>query len=294
MFTIDSKGTILLLNDAAVELFGYEYSELLGEPISLICGGEHAAKHDQYMKNYLQTGVTQIMGKKREVPARKKCGTEFPVELGIKEIKTEDDGIIFAAFIKDLSMQKEQERQLRYRERITQAAVDSSFDPMISINESGIIVSCNKAALNLFGYEREKFLGANISIICGDGHSKHHDEYIQRYLKTGQKKIIGRKRPTKARRADGTEFDIELGVQEVIDEATGERMFCGYVRDCTAQKLQQERMMRHESSIQDNFFGPAKGMHTPISRGKSNGSSTGDKSTGRMPKRLLHHANTTM
>ena len=37
----------LLLNDAAVELFGYDYNELLGENISLICGGEHAAKHDQ-------------------------------------------------------------------------------------------------------------------------------------------------------------------------------------------------------------------------------------------------------
>ena len=238
------------------------------------------------------------MEKKREVPARKKDGTEFPVELGIKEIKTEDDGIIFAGFIKDLSHQKEQERQLRYRERVTQAAVDSSFDPMISINESGIIVSCNKAAINLFGYPRESFVGANISLICGDGHSKHHDEYIQRYLKTGHKKIIGRKRPTKAKRVDGTEFDIELGVQEVIDEATGQRLFCGYIRDMTAQKLQKARMMKHESSIQDDFFGPSasstKVMKTPISRGESNASSTDGKGSGRMPKRLLHHANTTM
>ena len=53
----------LLLNDAAVELFGYDYNELLGENISLICGGEHAAKHDQYMKNYLRTNVTKIMGR---------------------------------------------------------------------------------------------------------------------------------------------------------------------------------------------------------------------------------------
>lgn len=238
------------------------------------------------------------MGKKREVPARKKDGTEFPVELGIKEIKTEDDGVIFAGFIKDLSRQKEQERQLRYRERVTQAAVDSSFDPMISIDENGTIVACNKAAINLFGYPRESFLGANISMICGDVHDKHHDEYLQRYLKTGQKLIIGRKRPTKARRADGTEFDIELGVQEVIDEATGQRLFCGYIRDMTAQKLQKARMMKHESSIQDDFFGPsaasARGMKTPISRGVSDASSTDGKGSGRMPKRLLHHANTTM
>ena len=53
MFTIDSKGTILLLNDAAIDLFGYDYNELLGEPISTICGGDHAAKHQQYIGNYV-------------------------------------------------------------------------------------------------------------------------------------------------------------------------------------------------------------------------------------------------
>ena len=53
MFTIDSKGTILLLNDAAIDLFGYGYNELLGEPISTICGGDHAAKHQQYIENYV-------------------------------------------------------------------------------------------------------------------------------------------------------------------------------------------------------------------------------------------------
>lgn len=273
-------------------------SQLMGENISIICGGNHASKHTGYIAKYMQTGVTKIMGKKREVPARKKDGTEFPVELGIKEIKTESDGIVFSAFIKDLSLQKEQERQIRLRECITQAAVDSSFDPMIQIDDHGIIVSVNKAAIALFGWSREEFIGGNISMICGEGHGPHHDEYLARYLQTGKKKIIGRKRPTKGKRKDGTEFDIELGVREVHDEATGRRYFCGYIRDMTSRKQFQKRMMSRESSIQDEFFGPAAkaGSKTPVSRGDSNTSDTtpGGRPTRRKPNRILHHANTTM
>ena len=274
--------------------------QLMGENISTICGGTHAAKHGSYIAKYLQTGVTKIMGKKRNVPARKKDGTEFPVELGIKEIKTED-GVVFSAFIKDLTQQKEQERQIRLRECITQAAVDSSFDPMIQIDDHGIIVSVNKAAVALFGWSREEFIGSNISMICGDGHGAHHDAYLARYLETGQKRIIGRKRPTKARRKDGKEFDIELGVQEVHDEATGRRYFCGYIRDMTSHKMQQKKMLRHESSIQDEFFGPGSGCRkTPLSLSpRASDVGNGDTSTPggrprRKPNRILHHANTTM
>lgn len=272
----------------------------MGENISIICGGNHAEKHNSYIAKYLETGVTKIIGKKREVPARKKDGTEFPVELGLKEIKTESEGVIFSAFLKDLTQQKEHERQIRLRECITQAAVDSSFDPMIQIDDHGIIVSVNKAAIALFGWTREEFIGNNISMICGDGHGAHHDAYLARYIQTGQKRIIGRKRPTKAKRKDGKEFDIELGVQEVHDEATGRRYFCGYIRDTTTRKLQQKKMMRHESSVQEELFGPGKsGKKTPLSVSRSGSDvSDGDTSPGgrprRKPNRILHHANTTI
>ena len=66
MFTIDSKGTILLLNDAAIDLFGYDYNELLGEPISKICGGDHAAKHQQYIENYVSNAAAEERSIRRQ------------------------------------------------------------------------------------------------------------------------------------------------------------------------------------------------------------------------------------
>ena len=80
-----------------------------------------------------------------------------------------------------------------------------------------------------------------------------HDTYLQRYLRTGKKRIIGKKRPLIARRKDGSEFDIELGVSEVKTSG-GESMFCGYVRDRTQEILDKQHLRRKEAVIQGEFF----------------------------------------
>ena len=71
MFEVDEVGTILLANEAATRLFGYTKAEFLNKNISLICGGDHAAKHKGYMQRYLDTGIKHVIGKQRQVLARK-------------------------------------------------------------------------------------------------------------------------------------------------------------------------------------------------------------------------------
>ena len=125
---------------------------------------------------------------------------------------------------------------------------------MIQVNEKGQILMVNNAAVHLFGYTREEFLGQNISMICGGDHAAQHDGYIQRYLQTGEKKVIGRKRSVQAKRKDGTEFDIELALQEVIVD-DGTRVVCGYIRDITQQRLQQRALRRKDQELKGKFFG---------------------------------------
>lgn len=305
MFSIDEHGTILMVNAVACELFQYSRDEFVGHNIKMICGGGHAEHHDQYLENYLKTGVSKIMGKKREVPARKSDGSEFPVELGIKEIHVDEAGDkrFFCAFIKDLTEQKKHEKELKLQASVTQAVVNSSFDPMFEIDERGIIRMVNQSAVAMFGYSEEEFIGSNVSMICGEGHAAKHDQYMQRYLKTGEKHIIGRKRPTVAKRKDGSEFEVELGVQEAISD-TGERFFCGYMRDLTRQKMDSRRMRQQDRLIQTGFFGDksphASAPSSPrspssrhsLDRKGSNASEEGGKRRSR-PNRPLHHAHTT-
>uniref|UniRef100_A0A6V2GX42 PAS domain-containing protein n=1 Tax=Ditylum brightwellii TaxID=49249 RepID=A0A6V2GX42_9STRA len=255
--TIDCSGIICTANDATMALFGYSEGELVGHNISMLCGGSHAVNHDRYMRSYMETGVQKIIGIKREVQARKKSGVEFPCELGIQEITDASSGKrYFSGFIKDLTLIKQHEEEIKQRQALAQGMINASFDPMLEIDEAGIIKIVNDAACNMFGYTREEFIGSNVSMICGGGHAERHAAYMERYLQTGIRRIIGMKRQVKARRKDGSEFDMELGVQEVI-LSEGKRAFCGFIRDLTAQKSDKQKLRKQQQLIHGNFFGAA-------------------------------------
>mmetsp|Transcript_10934 Transcript_10934/g.20192 ORF Transcript_10934/g.20192 Transcript_10934/m.20192 type:complete len:390 (+) Transcript_10934:160-1329(+) len=257
--TIDCSGTICTVNDACTELFGYSEKEMVGQNISLICGGGHAENHSRYIQHYLETGEKKIIGIKREALGKKRCGTEFPCELGIQEISDVSSGKrYFSGFIRDLTLIKKQEAELEERQILMQGMINASFDPMVEIDEAGIIKLVNDATCNLFCYKKEELLGSNISLLCGDGHAEKHAEYMKKYIDTGVKHIIGRKRQVKAKRKDGTEVEIELGVQEVV-LGSGKKSFCGYMRDLTQQKADKRALRKTQQLMHGKFFGLSSG-----------------------------------
>ena len=255
VFTIDETGQICTVNKAGTELFGYTEDEMVGNNISMICGGGHAVNHNQYLTNYMETGIKKIIGKKREVLAKKKDGSEFPCELGIKEFNDANSGKrYFCGFIKDLTFLKEHEAELQERRALAEGMINASFEPMLEIDEVGIIKLVNEAACSLFGYSHDEFIGSNISIICGDGHAEKHASYLRRYLNTGEKHVIGKKRQVKARRKDGSEIEVELGVKEAV-LSNGRKAFCGFIRDLTQQKKDKRALQKQAQLIHGRFFG---------------------------------------
>jgi PAS domain S-box-containing protein len=96
--------------------------------------------------------------------------------------------------------------------------MDHAFDPVVTTDENGIIRTANKAAYDLFGYDLNttELTSQNVAILCGDGHSKHHQDYIQKYNETGVKKIVGTRREVTGLKKDGTEFPCELGSKFTI------------------------------------------------------------------------------
>lgn len=225
IFQINEEGVIQMINEAATKAFGYTREEFIGANISMICGGEHGKKHDGYLKRYLQTGETRAMGKKRELPARRKDGSEFPIELGLVQIFNDTtQERMFVGFLRDLT-------EIKKRERLSSGIIQAAFDPMFTIDSKGIIQFVNDAALKEFGFTKEEFIGNNISCIVGSEHAPNHDKYIARYLETGEARVMGKKRALKARRKDGSEFPIELGLSGIDVNVGEERMFCGFVRN---------------------------------------------------------------
>ncbi|HET8932050.1 MAG TPA: PAS domain S-box protein [Polyangiales bacterium] len=123
------------------------------------------------------------------------------------------------------------------------AVLDTVIDGVISINESGTMLSVNAAALRIFGYREAELLGHNVTMLMPEPHRSVHARYIQSFRNTGIAKVIGvGGRELTALRADGSEFPIELGVTETLLD--GVSIFVGVIRDITerhtAQKLSSE------------------------------------------------------
>jgi two-component system sensor kinase FixL len=135
------------------------------------------------------------------------------------------------------------------------ALLDAAVDAIVTIDHRGVIESVNPAAERMFGYAASEMLGSNVSMLMTEEHSRAHDGYIQRFLMTGERHIIGIGREVEAQRKDGSVFPVDLAVTEF--ELSGERMFMGLIRDISdrraAERAAQERLdtLAHAGRLAD-------------------------------------------
>nr|WP_274389944.1 MHYT domain-containing protein [Azospirillum doebereinerae] len=133
--------------------------------------------------------------------------------------------------------EKTAEQDARYR-----AIVDSAVDPIVVIDERGLIESYNRAAERTFGYTADEAVGRNVSMLMPEPYQTAHDGYLSRYHRTGERHIIGVGREVEGRRKDGSTFPLDLSVAEW--RAGKRRLFTGIMRDITARKAAEDTILR--------------------------------------------------
>jgi two-component system sensor kinase FixL len=111
------------------------------------------------------------------------------------------------------------------------ALLNAAVDAMIIIDHKGTIELFNEAAETMFCYEAGSVLGKNVKILMPDPYHSEHDQYLQHYKRTNEKRIIGKGREVKARKSSGEIFPIELSVGEV--KGASHKQFVGIIRDIT-------------------------------------------------------------
>jgi two-component system sensor kinase FixL len=111
------------------------------------------------------------------------------------------------------------------------AILNTTIDGIIVIDAKGRIESFNRGAEQLFGYPESEVVGRNVSMLMPSPHHEEHDKYLERYLTTGEARIIGIGRQVTGRRRDGTLFPVQLSVGEM--RIGGERKFTGLMHDLT-------------------------------------------------------------
>lgn len=121
LISIDSDSTVLSFNPAAEQIFGFKADEIIGKSVNLLMDEETAREHNEYIRHYLSTGESRVLGLLREVVARRRDGRMFPVEIQVREIKL-DERICFVGMLRDITRRKqEQQRREEMQDRIERA-----------------------------------------------------------------------------------------------------------------------------------------------------------------------------
>jgi two-component system sensor kinase FixL len=245
IIVIDAHGQVQTYNKACERIFGYTAAEVIGRNVKMLMPAPDRDRHDSYIENFKRTGIRKIIGIGREVTGLRKDGTAFPMDLSVAEVRQGEDHA-FVGIIRDITRRKRAEAELREREARLATILDTAVDAIIVIDETGNIESFSASAGRLFGYAPEEVVGRNVKMLMPAPYRDEHDGYIDRYLKTGERRIIGIGRIVVGKRKDGSTFPMELSVGEM--RLADRCMFTGFIRDISERQQTERRL--HELQAQ--------------------------------------------
>jgi two-component system, LuxR family, sensor kinase FixL len=138
-------------------------------------------------------------------------------------------------------------RETLAREAHLQSILDTVPEAMIVIDDHGVMQSFSSAAERLFGYRAGDAIGQNVKVLMPTPYRESHDDYLQRYKTTGERRIIGIGRVVVGQRKDGSTFPMELAVGEM--KSGEQRFFTGFIRDLTERQQTEARLQELQSEL---------------------------------------------
>lgn len=232
VISINTKNEITYINRAAEELFGYSAQETIGQNVKILVPPEHSGPHDEYVNANRNTGIDKIVGTSRDIQIQTRSGDKLWCSLSLSKVK-QRDGIHYTAFIKDIKEQKEA------LDRIDQT-LEQCIDAVVSIDENNCVTFFNKAAENLWGYDRSEIMGANVKKLVPQAIQSQHDELVNRNRQTGQDKIVGTSREVEIETKSGEKIWGNLSLSKI--KINGKITYTAFVKDITEEKRQRDQI----------------------------------------------------
>ena len=150
----------------------------------------------------------------------------------------------------NIDERKKAEAEMLDSKNKTDAILKASTNGIISIDSAGIIETFNPAAEKIFGYSLKEVIGQNVKILIPDEFAETHDSFLENYLKTGVKKVIGKRLEVNAKRKNGELFPIEIGISEV--ELKDSKLFTAIVSDITERKKAENELRKLSLAVEQS------------------------------------------
>lgn len=245
IYMLDSEGKVAIWNEGAQRLKGWSSEEIVGRSSTVF-----------YPQAAIEAGKPEADLTKARDAGRvdeedwrvRKDGSEFLAHVLITPFYHKNGKLRgYGKVIRDITEQRATEYQAHASTNHLRSILSTVPDAMIVINKSGDILSFSAAAEQLFGYSEAEVAGTSINRLMPSPDRERHDAYLERYLTTGERRIIGIGRTVTGLRRDGTTFPMELSVGEAITD--GDRLFTGFIRDLSEKQRTEERLEELRSSL---------------------------------------------
>jgi two-component system, sensor histidine kinase len=233
MVVVDGSGRIVFCNPGAEQLFGYTSDELLGEQIECLMPESARAKHVDYRQKYRGAPHARPLVSGLSLQGRRKNGETFAAEIALTPLDSDGEKLV-ASTIRDIEAGDTSEAYFRH---LLQAAPDS----MIIVDENGRIAIANDQSEKMFGYSRDELLGKPIEMLLPEGVRERHVGHRRTFAADPRLRPMGSGMNLLARRADGTEFPVEISLSPV--KGASGSFVSSVIRDVTAWRAMESELI---------------------------------------------------
>src|SRR5579872_2348808 len=256
---VNRQGVIIQVNSQIEAMFGYTHDELVGQSIEMLVPERQRTSHHQHREDFHQHAKIRRMGSGLDLYARRRDGSEIPVEISLSPVAT-GNGSVVLSVIRDISDRKRIElelrraneeldrrktRELRESQNRMALIVDSSQDAIIGKNLDGIITHWNKGAERIYGYAAHEMIGKPISAIAPPDREDEIMTILEKIRRGQRVEYFESVRITK----DQKKLNMSISVSPIFDTDGNVVGASTIARNITSQKRTEDQL-RHSQKME--------------------------------------------
>lgn len=246
---IDHLGRIEACNRAAEKMLGYAAHEVLGQNVSMMMPEPYRSEHDRYLAHHMATGETRIIGKGREVVARRRDGSLMPIALSVGRIENKDRPR-FVGFLHDITDRRRAMEALRRERDRAQSYLDLAEVMLVALDSDGNITLINRKGCEILGWAEDDLVGRNWFDTCVPGRLRADARAMFDLCMKGNAELIPYNEFPIATRNGGTKL-IAWRDTFLRDERGLVSGMLSSGEDVTEQRRATEALRKSEQLLQD-------------------------------------------